>query len=327
MPAEIELAPVDDVFLEEVELPLRTTFYPLGFPFELATNAEEVLSAVNTAWGMFEAAYQKNPLSLELTVTESDDDRLPPYPKFRTHRHMISIVADARNHVICDFEKGCAVGWVTRLVAEHPSFLRLHLLEPSVMTMLVAAHLAPIHGALVTRGGIGVALCGESCAGKSTLAYSCARNGWTLVSDDGTFLVRGQPGSRAVGNPQGVRFREDAKVLFPELAECRVASRPPYGKWGIEARTSDLPIATADSCSIDHLVFLRRSHSGPARLTRFDPKQALAWLERAILYGPAEAKLSQREAYRRLVERGVWELHYSDLAGALQQLNGLAASF
>src|ERR1700733_12089575 len=112
MPAELEPAPmVDDVFLEEVPLPLRATFYPLGFPFQLATNAEEVLAAAKNSWGMFEPAYPKTPLSLELTVSERDDDGLPPYPKFRAHGRVMSIVADARNHVICDFETGCAVGW------------------------------------------------------------------------------------------------------------------------------------------------------------------------------------------------------------------------
>lgn len=234
----------------------------------------------------------------------------------------MSIVSDARNQVICDFSRGYASGWVTRPVAENPGFLRLHFLEASVMSLLVAAHLAPMHTALIARHGAGVALCGESLAGKSTLAYACAQSGWTLVSDDGTFLERRRADRYAVGNPHRLRFREDAKYLFPELADHKVARRH-NGALGMEVETSELPIMTANGSSIDHLVFLRRSRSGRASMNRFSPAEALDWLEKAILYGPAEVRASQRQAYRRLVDAGVWELHYSDLEDAVRLLDEL----
>lgn len=238
----------------------------------------------------------------------------------------MSIVSDANNHVICDFNNGCASGWITRRVAESTGFLRLRFLESSVMSVLVAAHLAAMHAALVARRGKGIALCGESFAGKSTLAYACARSGWTLVSDDGTFLDRKRADRYAVGNPFRVRFREDAKFLFPELADYKVQRRL-NGALALEVPTSGLDVTTAIGCSIDHLVFLRRSRSGEARMNRFSAGEALRWLEKATLYGPEHVRASQRQAYRRLVDAGVWELHYSDLSEAvelLEQLGGPA---
>jgi len=323
MPVEIEMPPaLDDVFLQDVPLPLRETFFPLGFPLELSTNSEAVIAAARRSWGFFPAEYPHTPLSMSLAVTEHEDERLPPRPKFRSHRHLMSIVSDARNHVICDFSQQCTSGWVTRVVSESQDFLRLHFLEAPVMSMLVAAHLAPLHSALVTRRGIGVALCGESFAGKSTLAYACARSGWTFVSDDGTFLVRNLGDRYGVGNPHTIRLRQDAKSLFPELAHCTVARRH-NGALGMEVRTSELPVATTRGCSIDHLVFLRRSNSGRPGINRFNAGEALRWLERATLYGPDDVQASQRQAYRRLLDAGLWELHYSDLPNALELLGQL----
>jgi hypothetical protein len=318
------LSALDDVLITDVSLPLRATFFPLGFRLELATNSEAVIAAARQSWGMFQCEHPGNPLSLCMTVTEAEEENLPPRPKFRSHQHLMSIVGDARNQVMCDFNRGCAFGWVTQRVAEDAEFLRLHFLEAAVMTVLVGAHLAPIHSALLTRDGVGVALCGESFAGKSTLAYACARSGWTFVADDGTFLLRNGEGRYGVGNPHSVRFRKDAKELFPELENFRVALRP-NGEPGMEVRTSELPISTAAGCSIDHLLFLRRSRSGPASINSFRAEDAVAWLERTAFYGPLEVQASQRETYRRLLDADLWELHYSSLTDAVELLNQLPA--
>ena len=175
MPVEIEThSALDSVLLDNVPLPLHATFFPLGFPLEIATNSREVLSAARQSWGVFQASYPEAPVSLFLAVTEDEDERLPPRPKFRTNLHLMSIVSDARNQVICDFNNRCASGWVTRPVAADAGVFRLRFLDASAMTMLVTAHLAPLHSALVTRHWIGIALCGDSFAGKSTLA--CRRS-------------------------------------------------------------------------------------------------------------------------------------------------------
>ena len=326
MPVELQThSASDDIILYDIPLPMRATLFPLGFPLELATNSAAVIASAIQSWSSFEVAHPETPISFSLAVTEHDDERLPPRPRFRSHLHLMSIVSDAQNQVVCDFSRQCATGWITRIVAENAGFLRLHFLESSVMSVLVTAYLAPMHSALVTRHGVGVALCGESLAGKSTLAYACARNGWTFVSDDGTFLHRNRTDRYAVGNPHNIRFREDAKFLFPELADSKIARRH-NGALGIEVRTSELPISTVGGCSIDHLVFLRRSRSGRPAMNRLEAAEATRWLEKATLYGPDVVRVSQRQAYRRLLDAGLWELHYSDLSDAVQMLDQLGAA-
>jgi hypothetical protein len=323
MPVELQTPPAsEDVILYDVPLALRATFYPLGFPLELATNSEAVIAAARESWSSFPSVYPERPVSLSLAVTEQDGGPLTFQPKFRMHDHLMSIVGDAHNQVICDFNRGCAAGWITRRVAENTAYVRLRYLESAVMSMMVTAHLAPVHSALISRHGVGVALCGESFAGKSTLSYACARSGWCFVADDGTFLLRNHTDRYAVGNPYGIRFREDAKNLFPELARHKIARRQ-NGRLGLEVRTSELPVTTAPGCSIDHMVFLRRASSGPARINRYGASEALRWLNRSTAYGPQEAQASQRQAYRRLLDAGIWELHYSDLEDAIRVLNGL----
>ena len=321
----IETAPVlQDIFLHDVPLPMRARFFPLGFPVELATNSEAVIAAARESWGMFREAYPEAPVSIRIAVTEDPGGEMPQRPQFRSHQHMMTIVSDAHNHAICDHNRNCALAWVTSRVAGNAPFLRLHFLESAVMSLLVQAYLAPIHCGLVTRNGVGVALCGDSFAGKSTLSYACARSGWTFVADDGTFLSRNREGRYAAGNPYTLRLREDAKRLFPELEQHRPRLRT-NGKWSMEVPTSDLPISTASGCSIDHLVFLRRSAGVSASLKPMDPQEALQWLERTIVHGAAEAQASQRQAYRRLLDAGIWEMHYSDLDDAVELLNQLGA--
>jgi hypothetical protein len=323
MQVEIETPPaLGDTLLHDIPTPKRAMFSPLGFPLEIATNSDAVMTAAHHMWGNAPAEHEEAPISLSLMVTGHEGERPLARPKFRSHLHLMSIVVDARNHVICDFSRGCAFGWVTRPVAEQAEFLRLRFLEPPVMSMLVAAHLAPIHGALVARNGVGVALCGDSLAGKSTLAYACARSGWTFICDDGTFLLRKRADRFAAGNPHTLRLRPDAKKLFPELADHVVAVRP-NGALGMEVQTSRLPVSTSGGCSIDHVVFLNRSGSGRARMSRCDRSEALRRLEQVTLYGPADAQAAQRQAYRRLLDAGLWELHYSDLDEAVELLNQL----
>ena len=153
-----ETAPeLQDFFIHDVPLPMRAKFFPLGFPLELATNSEAVMVAARQSWGMFREAYPEAPLSICMTVTDDPGRALPPRPLLRWHQHIMTIVSDAHNQAICDFNGNCAFGWVTSRVAGNALFLRLRFLESAVMSLLVQAYLAPVHSGLVTRNGVGVA--------------------------------------------------------------------------------------------------------------------------------------------------------------------------
>src|SRR5713101_4670374 len=267
-----------DPVLSARPLPLRARFYPLGFPLDLETNSADVMQAASEGWGLFPQAFDETPMRLSLGVAESERREIPPQSKFFSREHLMSITADTENFVIVDFKQSYAFGWVTPAVAADHPVLRYRFLSTAMLTMVEQLALAPLHCALVARNGCGIALFGDSFAGKSTLAYACARVGWTFLSDDGTHLVCKSSDRYAIGDPHYMRFREDAKFLFPELAERLVVSRP-NGKIGIEVPTNELPIRTAPGCSIEHMVFLNRNEAGATQLRRYSKADAMAWCE------------------------------------------------
>ncbi len=206
-------------------MPLRRTFFPLGYPLVLETNSRDVMLAAEEGWGASERMFDQEPLRICLGVS-GDDGKPGAAANIRAREHLMSIIADADNSVLCDFDRGFAFGWVTPGTATDRAWLRYQFLTPAGIALAQQRAFAPLHGALVTRRGTGVMFCGDSCAGKTTLAYACARAGWTYVSDDGTFLVRGRDDRYAIGEPHRIRFRADARELFSELANHVPMVRP-----------------------------------------------------------------------------------------------------
>jgi len=314
-----------DPALCEFDLPLRRRFFPLGYPLDLETNSPDVMEAADEGWGQFSQAFEERPVRLALGVTESETMPMTLRSTFRSREHWMSVVADPENFLTCDFDRGYAFGWVTRAVAADHPFLRYRFLTGAANMLIAQWALAPLHGGLVLRKGCGLLLCGESLAGKSTLAYACARAGWTLVSDDATFLVRGRGDRYAVGDPHTIRLREDARVLFPELADRLPAVRP-NGKIAIELFTRELPITIARGCSIDHVLFLNRQEHGSARLRRYSNIQAFEEWESYACFGADQVRWEQKRCYEKLFAAGVWELTYSHFGDAVARIERLVDS-
>jgi hypothetical protein len=309
----------------ETDLPLRRRLYPLGFPLDLETNSQDIIEAASEGWGHFSQTFEEAPVRVSLAVVEGDALTQQAGSHFFWREHLMTIFDGPLNVMVCDFRQGFACGSVTRAVAMDHSLVRYRFLMASANTLIEQRALAPLHGALIVRNGIGVMLCGESFAGKSTLAYACSRAGWIYVSDDATFLVRGSQGRCAIGDPHSIRFREDARRFFPELADRLTVVRP-NGKPAIEVFTRELPITVASQCSIDNVVLLARQNSGAARLTRYPKAQALEdWKKYAVL-GTEDVRAAQLDCHRRLLEAGTWELEYSSLDGAIARLEQLVDS-
>jgi hypothetical protein len=312
-----------DPLRSNVAFPHSVVVYPLGFPLQLESNSELIIQAAEESWAQFPQAFDEPPVRLSLGVSGYGGECPPPV--FLSREHLLSIVSDSRNSVICDLAQGFGFGWVTEEVAATRPFLRYHFLDAAVLTMVGELYLTPVHGGLIERNGHGILLCGQSFAGKSTLTYACARSGWTLISDDGTFLVRRRRDRYGIGNPYSIRFREDARIFFPEL-RSKITARRPNGKDAIEVATSDLPgIVTKLGSTIDHVVFLNRHATGSPRLLPLPESDALErLLEDVPHFGPESVREEHRQAHRRLLAGGVWQLDYCDLPRAIDCLEQLA---
>ncbi len=314
-----------DPVLSAFELPLHRTLYPFGFPLQLETNSPEVIAAAVEGWSAFDQIFYETPARLCLGVRQGIGDAFPFEPVIRSREHLMSIVADPNNYLVCDFNSSFAFGWVTpNTAADHPS-LRYHFLIAGAATLVEQRAFAALHGALVALSGKGVMLAGDSFAGKSTLAYACARDGWTYVSDDAVYLVRSREDCYAVGDPHSIRFRPDAPELFPELAD-RLAAIRPNGKIAIEVRTRELAIDTAPGCHIDHIVYLNRNPAAAVRLHRLRQEQVREDWSQYNVFGTSEVREARRRCQERLLGAQLWEMQYSNLDDAVARLERLVDS-
>jgi hypothetical protein len=321
----VEPAIACDPLLRNVELPLREIYYPLGFAVEVITNAEGVLLAAEESWGGLPKAFSESALELRIALAEVGSGRCPPAPVYRSQGHLLSIVADAQNFAVCDRERTFAFAWINRDAVQYKAYLRYHFLEAIALCLLAACHVTPLHAACVELSGKGVLLCGNSGAGKSSLAYACARAGWKYVSDDASYLVRNGAGRHVVGNSHQVRFRPSAIDLFPELHAFSPTPRA-TGKPSIEVPTALMPqVATARHSTVDYIIFLNRSESIGAELVPFRRELALEWANQSQA-GIAPNDEIQANSIRELLNAQLFELRYRSLDEAVARLEDLIRS-
>jgi hypothetical protein len=310
-----------DSVLADFDFPLSGTFHPMGLSVQISTNSPAVLDAARESWGSLKKMFAYPPVRLRIGVLPGGSTERLTAPVFRNQQHLMSIVTDAENFMICDFRRGFAYGFVTQAAAENSAYLRGHIIETSGNLLLVASFLTPLHGACLSRHGRGVLLCGDSTAGKSTLAYACARAGWKFLSDDFCCLIRNRDGRVVIGHPRGMRFRAPTLDLFPELKLQRLTPRLNGGP-AVEVDTASIPgIETLSHCSIDHIVFLNRSASHPPAFYQYSKERAKSWFESVISYGEVAVRTEQKESLRELFSAEVVEFRYDDLALAVPALD------
>src|SRR5215471_10590135 len=238
----------DDFMLSSADFPLQATYFPLGFPLQISSNSPKVMAAAAASWERFAPTFKYLPLEIHLGVTDdvADSCEFPPAPVFRIQGDQLVTTANANNFIVSDLRVGRSFGWITPNVANSPLYLRYHLLEAAVLSMITALHALPLHAACVSWAGTGILLCGDSGAGKSSLAYAASRAGWTFISDDASYMPVNRDDRMVIGNSHQIRFRDSGVVLFRELEGRSITPRA-AGKPSIEVATSELGVTTAIS--------------------------------------------------------------------------------
>ena len=311
-----------DPLLHGFEMPLRARYCPLGFPLELASNSADVLEAAAESWGLFQQAHSKPVFHLRIGVVDRGQTDSPPSPIVRAQRSLLTRVADGENYSVSNVRQGFAFAWLTQAAVRNRGYLRWHFLE-GVSWDLLDPYITAVHGACVCLGNCGILLCGDSGAGKSSLAFACALRGWTYLADDSCCLVHGDSRPVVAGNPYQIRFRESAIQLFPELKDQQLTRRA-TGELALEVPTSAFPeIKTTTRCAIEFVVFLNRSKGGPASLRPFSKNEALAWFEKVIRCDQKEIVEVHRMALKQLLHAKFLELQYEDPDSAVEQLASL----
>jgi HPr Serine kinase C-terminal domain len=280
-----------------------------------------VLAAAQESWGSLREVFSLPALKIRIALGMGSSGPCPPPPVFRGQMHLLSIVADAQNFAVCDRLRGFAFVWLSQAAVEHKAYLRYHFLEAIALTMLASSYVTPLHAACVELAGQGVLFCGNSGAGKSSLAYACARAGWKFISDDASYLVRQGIGRLVVGNSQFVRLRPSAAELFPELEGLSLTPRA-AGKPSIEIPTALIPgVMGVPHSRVEYIVFLNRGEFDVPELVPFPKELALQWASHSQV--DTRANREVRTAIRELVNARLFELRYRTLSGAVARLEDL----
>ncbi|QHN04980.1 aldolase [Granulicella sp. WH15] len=313
-----------DALLCDMDLPLRETFYPLGFAIEILTNHRDVLEAANESFGHIKECRAVTGLQIRIGISEGTSLATPPEPTRREYNHLYSLVADVQNQAMLDFKTCTGFAWLTRAASMNRLYLRYNFIEKMVYLLLGASVVTDLHAACVGKDGRGLLLCGDSGAGKSTLAYACARAGWTYTSDDTSYLINQSDAPRVVGHSHRVRFRPAAKELFPELLSHEVTPRM-EGKPSIEVPVSELPVLrTASDARVCAIIYLVRRPSALGRLVSL-PEGTAARRMRRELYSAGEIR-AQHEKILGIFDRvPTYELEYCDSEQAIEQLDLLVS--
>jgi HPr Serine kinase C-terminal domain len=279
------------------------------------------LAAAQESWGSLREVFSLPALKIRIALGMGSSGPCPPPPVFRGQMHLLSIVADAQNFAVCDRLRGFAFVWLSQAAVEHKAYLRYHFLEAIALTMLASSYVTPLHAACVELAGQGVLFCGNSGAGKSSLAYACARAGWKFISDDASYLVRQGIGRLVVGNSQFVRLRPSAAELFPELEGLSLTPRA-AGKPSIEIPTALIPgVMGVPHSRVEYIVFLNRGEFDVPELVPFPKELALQWASHSQV--DTRANREVRTAIRELVNARLFELRYRTLSGAVARLEDL----
>ncbi len=313
----------NDPLLSKMELPLRAVFYPLGFAVEISTNSQGVLDAARESWKGLSQRHSSPMLRVGIAITPGESGDCPPSPVIRAHRQLLTIVANPENQAVCNLGESYAYAWLTHGTLLHCSYLRYHYIEALALILISNSYATAIQAACVGRRGRGMLLCGDSGAGKSILAYACARAGWTYISDDVCYLLRATGRPRVAGNSRQIRFRPSASELFPELHGRAITSRA-EGKPSIEVPTGELRgLVTQDEAPVDYIIFLNRQTSAGLDLVPVSKAVAMRRFHQS-LFPVDEIQQLRAAALERLSAAEVYELRYRDLRPAIERLERLA---
>jgi hypothetical protein len=294
---------------------VRRRYHPMGQPVDLTTNSVWITTAASRLWRKYPKLSSEKPVQLQIHVAESDA-LFEPIPAMPCHfEHLMAIVQGPENFAIADMAAGRGVICVTRDVARNgPAFI-YHFLEPITYVLLGSRHLTILHAASVALAGKAALLCGPSGAGKTCLAYACAKRGWQFVSGDATHLVRDAAEPAVIGRPFSIRFRDSAKSIFPELRRHHSMLRP-NGKRDLELSTTELCLETAVQSKLAMAVLLNRQpgpHASPCRMEAISRTEVRDLIvTESICFGDAKCRQEQQSSIERILNLPLFWLCYAD---------------
>lgn len=289
---------------------LRRVWHPMGHAVEIATGSAEVVSTAAHLWNEFPPLSEAPPIRIRVEISRQKAPSSSPV-KTQCHGNLLTVTQRPGNFAVADLQSGEGLIYLAPDVARNRPWFAYHFLEPVTYMLLGAQHFTMIHAACVARNGSAALFCGPSGAGKTCLAYACARNGWSFVSGDAAHLRRDSVEPLVIGRPSSLRLRSSASELFPELRGHPAIERP-NGKCDFELDPRQLGLRGSHEERVSLVVFLNRVPHRRPEVERVSADEARSLLSEWICFGGESIRWKQRMTLERLLAQRLARLTYSD---------------
>jgi hypothetical protein len=253
----------------------------------------EVAAGFFPSFGSQSAQYSHATLSMRECKRKRTTRSACSFPIFRGRREYVHADYGRDGSVWFDL-KARAVSAILsdELIADADYFRRAVL-------AVIAGILAPslglvcLHAGCVVRNGKAVLLAAASGVGKSTLTLALAQRGWSLLSDEWTFVSGDQIGLRTWGMRTSLKLMPDAVRYFPELSG-RTPALALNGEMSFEVDPWNVfRVARAIEAEPKAIIFLARDTrsclASHCHVKQYDSGQTLTALVRDLEEQPAEA--------------------------------------
>lgn len=284
--------------LRDVELSHRRKLQIAGANFEIMTNAMELAELLQSCSQSSDGGGECFRMHVSVTDRQA---RIAERPHFRGLQHLLMAHFGEAGLFVYDVLRRNVDAVVSRSTAADVNFWRHVALPISVGVLGATVGIVPVHCAAVAIEGQGLLIAGQSGAGKSTLALALAQAGFTLVSDDWTY-IKDDGSLLANGMFAPVKLLPDAVRHFPELAHLQVA-RSMNGELAFDVEASRVfRVPVSASCRPSRFIFLERTAIPGAKISSIPSDLVARYLEGSVERIPDELASAYGERSRVLAE-------------------------
>ncbi len=298
--------------INRATLPLHANLLIAGAHCSFATNSEQILASV----GRWRSTRRSgNGCTFEMNVLL--DSSLPSnrdvltQTHFRGIHHLVFATIGTYELFVFDLLRKQVVGAVSQASAIDAAFWNSHWLPVTVGVMGTTLGVVPVHSACLDFDGKGLLIAGVSGAGKSTLSVALTRCGFSLVSDDWTYVSQETDALVAHGTSAPVKLLPDASQHFPELS-----GRTPKlwfnGELAFELEPQTIcQDKTALRSRPQWLMFLERTSMAGCEFIRCSAEDAQAFFENSAERLPdqvPEASTARSAVIRSISNCATWHL-------------------
>jgi len=312
--------------IDPERMPLRQQLFVAGASCFAFTDSPAVIEALSR-WRHPRSAQSGRFFDLCVSVDPSIKYHCDATPHFRGREHLVFATFGERARFVLDLRKRSVAGVVSQQTAEDCRFWN-HLLLPIALGVLgTTMGLVPVHAACLDWNGKGLMIAGTSGAGKSTLAVALSQHGFSLISDDWTYVAQEDGGVIAYGISAPVKLLPDARTFFPELGRFRPA-KSLNGETAFEVDAAGtFGSATRSQTQPRALVLLERTPRAGYEITPHSSEELKAFFENSVERLPdfmASWAVQRSATIRELAQKDCWLLRYGGppqiAAHALRQL-------